>query len=126
MHVAPMSMHAHVCVGKIVYHGPREEVLPFFETLGFALPERADAAVFLQEVTSRNDQKVPASIHHFDVHPYVKNSGMHPHTQHSWSLFEVRLLSASTTLPSTISNKPRGHVCQCSNTIASSLSNPQC
>ena len=43
--------------GHIVYHGPREEVLPFFESLGFQLPERKGLADFLQEVTSPKDQK---------------------------------------------------------------------
>ncbi|KAK9806328.1 hypothetical protein WJX72_010375 [[Myrmecia] bisecta] len=43
--------------GCIVYHGPREQVLPFFESLGFKLPERKGTADFLQEVTSRKDQQ---------------------------------------------------------------------
>jgi len=42
--------------GSLVFHGPREEVLPFFESLGFKLPERKGVADFLQEVTSRKDQ----------------------------------------------------------------------
>ena len=46
--------------GVIVYHGPRAEIIPFFSTLGFALPERKGAADFLQEITSRKDQKVRA------------------------------------------------------------------
>lgn len=36
--------------GKIIFHGPRELVLPFFEGLGFACPERKGIAEFLQEV----------------------------------------------------------------------------
>ncbi|XP_031474141.1 pleiotropic drug resistance protein 1-like [Nymphaea colorata] len=43
--------------GHIVYHGPREHVLEFFESMGFRCPERKGIADFLQEVTSRNDQK---------------------------------------------------------------------
>ncbi|CAG7908065.1 unnamed protein product [Brassica rapa] len=42
--------------GKIVYHGPRGEVLRFFEECGFRCPERKGVADFLQEVISRKDQ----------------------------------------------------------------------
>ncbi len=44
--------------GYLVYHGPRESVLDFFEPLGFRCPERKGVADFLQEVTSRKDQQV--------------------------------------------------------------------
>ncbi|KAF2283073.1 hypothetical protein GH714_043817 [Hevea brasiliensis] len=43
--------------GQIVYQGPREDVLGFFEHMGFKCPERNGVADFLQEVTSRKDQK---------------------------------------------------------------------
>ncbi|KAG5551931.1 hypothetical protein RHGRI_010140 [Rhododendron griersonianum] len=43
--------------GQIVYQGPRECVLEFFEHMGFKCPERKGVADFLQEVTSRKDQK---------------------------------------------------------------------
>ncbi|BFG42856.1 hypothetical protein CerSpe_291300 [Prunus speciosa] len=43
--------------GQIVYQGPREQVLDFFESMGFKCPERKCVADFLQEVTSRKDQK---------------------------------------------------------------------
>ncbi|KAI5315668.1 hypothetical protein L3X38_044844 [Prunus dulcis] len=43
--------------GQIVYQGPREQVLDFFESMGFKCPERKGVADFLQEVTSRKDQK---------------------------------------------------------------------
>ncbi|KAG8643746.1 pleiotropic drug resistance protein 1 [Manihot esculenta] len=43
--------------GQIVYQGPREQVLGFFEHMGFKCPERKGVADFLQEVTSRKDQK---------------------------------------------------------------------
>ncbi|XP_050231595.1 pleiotropic drug resistance protein 1-like [Mercurialis annua] len=43
--------------GQIVYHGPRENVLEFFEYMGFKCPERKGVADFLQEVTSRKDQQ---------------------------------------------------------------------
>ncbi|XP_021831394.1 pleiotropic drug resistance protein 1-like [Prunus avium] len=43
--------------GQIVYQGPREQVLDFFESMGFKCPERKGVADFLQEVTSRKDQE---------------------------------------------------------------------
>eukprot|EP00268_Persea_americana_P059369 TRINITY_DN7275_c2_g1_i2.p1 TRINITY_DN7275_c2_g1~~TRINITY_DN7275_c2_g1_i2.p1 ORF type:complete len:1223 (-),score=195.79 TRINITY_DN7275_c2_g1_i2:74-3238(-) len=45
-----------LCEGQIVYHGPRENVLDFFKSLGFTCPERKNTADFLQEVTSKMDQ----------------------------------------------------------------------
>ncbi|KAJ0870682.1 putative ABC-type sulfate transporter [Helianthus annuus] len=42
--------------GMIVYHGPRSNVLEYFEGLGFKCPERKGVADFLQEVVSRKDQ----------------------------------------------------------------------
>ncbi|KAI6671954.1 hypothetical protein NL676_006839 [Syzygium grande] len=42
--------------GQVVYQGPRELVLDFFESMGFKCPGRKGAADFLQEVTSRKDQ----------------------------------------------------------------------
>ncbi|KAK1298163.1 Pleiotropic drug resistance protein TUR2 [Acorus calamus] len=42
--------------GQIVYQGPRENVVEFFESMGFKCPERKGVADFLQEVTSRKDQ----------------------------------------------------------------------
>ena len=59
MYVTPLM----VCItGNLVYHGPRENVMEFFESLGFACPERKGIADFLQEVTSRKDQKVPLHL----------------------------------------------------------------
>ncbi|XP_039124352.1 ABC transporter G family member 39-like [Dioscorea cayenensis subsp. rotundata] len=43
--------------GQIVYQGPREHVLEFFEYMGFKCPERKGVADFLQEVTSKKDQR---------------------------------------------------------------------
>ncbi|KAG9146577.1 hypothetical protein Leryth_014601 [Lithospermum erythrorhizon] len=43
--------------GRIVYQGPREHVIEFFESVGFRCPERKGVADFLQEVTSMKDQK---------------------------------------------------------------------
>ncbi|KAA8516689.1 hypothetical protein F0562_016805 [Nyssa sinensis] len=42
---------------QIVYQGPRENVLEFFEYMGFKCPERKGVADFLQEVTSKKDQE---------------------------------------------------------------------
>lgn len=36
--------------GQIVYQGPRQQVLHFFESMGFKCPERKGVADFLQEV----------------------------------------------------------------------------
>ncbi len=52
------KLHRAVRAGIIVYHGPREDVVPFFDGLGFEMPERKGVADFLQEITSRKDQKV--------------------------------------------------------------------
>ncbi|KAL5721099.1 Pleiotropic drug resistance protein 2 [Ranunculus cassubicifolius] len=43
--------------GQIVYQGPRENVLEFFEFMGFQCPKRKGVADFLQEVTSKKDQE---------------------------------------------------------------------
>ncbi|GAB2293594.1 transcription factor [Dionaea muscipula] len=43
--------------GLIVYQGPRENVLEFFESMGFKCPDRKGVADFLQEVTSKKDQQ---------------------------------------------------------------------
>ncbi|KAK1434148.1 hypothetical protein QVD17_11066 [Tagetes erecta] len=43
--------------GQIVYQGPREHTVEFFESCGFKCPERKGTADFLQEVTSKKDQE---------------------------------------------------------------------
>ncbi|KAL2227667.1 UNVERIFIED_CONTAM: Pleiotropic drug resistance protein 2 [Sesamum indicum] len=43
--------------GQIVYQGPRDNILDFFESIGFKCPERKGVADFLQEVTSKKDQE---------------------------------------------------------------------
>ncbi|KAG6550030.1 hypothetical protein Mapa_008543 [Marchantia paleacea] len=43
--------------GQVVYHGPRENILEFFESCGYKCPDRKGVADFLQEVTSRKDQE---------------------------------------------------------------------
>jgi ABC-type multidrug transport system ATPase subunit len=37
--------------GQIVYHGPRENAMDFFESCGFKCPERKGVADFLQEAS---------------------------------------------------------------------------
>ncbi|KAK4559504.1 hypothetical protein RGQ29_008643 [Quercus rubra] len=54
--------------GKIVYHGPRKNVLAFFEHCGFRCPPRKNIADFLQEVLSKKDQ--PKYWYHED-RPYT-------------------------------------------------------
>jgi ABC-type multidrug transport system ATPase subunit len=46
--------------GQIVYQGPRENVLEFFEDIGFKCPERKGVADFLQEVS---DPAEPNLLH---------------------------------------------------------------
>ncbi|KAK3272293.1 hypothetical protein CYMTET_19399 [Cymbomonas tetramitiformis] len=38
--------------GKPIYQGPREDILGYFDALGYAKPDRVDTADFLQELTS--------------------------------------------------------------------------
>lgn len=47
--------------GKVIYHGPVQEALPFFARLGFDCPTRKDPGSFLQEVTSPVGQRLYAS-----------------------------------------------------------------
>lgn len=44
--------------GKLVFQGPRDFVLPFFSSLGFACPRMKGTADFLQEVNTYTDQEV--------------------------------------------------------------------
>lgn len=46
-----------LCEGQIVYQGPCEGALEFFNFMGFKCPERKNVADFLQEVTSVKDQR---------------------------------------------------------------------
>uniref|UniRef100_A0A0E0JJJ1 ABC transporter domain-containing protein n=1 Tax=Oryza punctata TaxID=4537 RepID=A0A0E0JJJ1_ORYPU len=43
--------------GHIVYQGPKEKAVDFFESLGFICPHKKAIADFLLEVTSRKDQQ---------------------------------------------------------------------
>ena len=53
-----MLSSRHEYAGLIIYHGPRECILPFFNQLGFQCPKRKGVADFIQEVVSAKDQKV--------------------------------------------------------------------
>jgi len=55
--------------GKIIYHGPREMVLPFFEGLGFACPQRKGIAEFLQEVPTLAGERVVGQVGRGVAHP---------------------------------------------------------
>ena len=57
--------------GVVLFHGPRTDVLPFFQRLGFACPPRKDPAGFLQEVTSARDQAVRCPSWPWDAGPLV-------------------------------------------------------
>lgn len=49
--------------GQIVYHGPRVNVIEFFEYCGFKCPERKGIADFLQEVrTVRSHGYLPVHL----------------------------------------------------------------
>ncbi|KAL4637706.1 hypothetical protein ACB092_03G095300 [Castanea dentata] len=43
--------------GQVVYQGPRENILEFFEHVGFKCPDRKGVADFLQELISKRDQE---------------------------------------------------------------------
>lgn len=42
-----------LCEGRIVYQGPRDLALNFFEYMGFSCPKRKNVADFMQEVSSK-------------------------------------------------------------------------
>ena len=42
----------------MLFHGPCKEVMPFFQGLGFDIPERKGIPDFLQEVSGLRDQEV--------------------------------------------------------------------
>ncbi|KAL8089213.1 hypothetical protein AgCh_038848 [Apium graveolens] len=52
--------------GQVVYHGPRDNIMQFFEKCGFRCPPRKGVADFLQEVISKKDQ---AQFWHHDNQP---------------------------------------------------------
>lgn len=60
-HTSPHFCHPFPAPGRIIYHGPVNEVLPFFQTLGFDCPQRKDLPSFLLEVTTPAGQYQYAS-----------------------------------------------------------------
>ncbi|CAJ2656220.1 unnamed protein product [Trifolium pratense] len=48
--------------GEIVYQGPREHVLDFFESVGFKCPERKGVADFLQEITPSSNMTLGLQV----------------------------------------------------------------
>ncbi|KAL1819090.1 hypothetical protein ACET3Z_013959 [Daucus carota] len=70
--------------GQIVYQGPRDNILEFFETVGFKCPDRKGVGDFLQEVTSEKDQ---------EQYWYNKNEPYHyvsvPEFVHQFGSFHV-------------------------------------
>ena len=53
LHDAEHSVsHADLLRRLLMFHGPINEAVPFFEAMGFRCPERKDHASFLQEVTT--------------------------------------------------------------------------
>ena len=61
--------------GKLVYHGPREDIIPFFEQQGMHCPERKADSDFLQEVTSRKDQQVTHTTTRMYAHLHSPRRG---------------------------------------------------
>jgi hypothetical protein len=57
--------------GRLVFHGPREMIMPFFQDQGFACPLGKGDADFLQEVTTPGEQQ-------------VERAGKHVATQERW------------------------------------------
>uniref|UniRef100_H3H0T0 ABC transporter domain-containing protein n=1 Tax=Phytophthora ramorum TaxID=164328 RepID=H3H0T0_PHYRM len=48
--------------GEIIYHGPRDEAVAYFETLGFQCPEGRDAADFLLDLGTNMQKKYEAAL----------------------------------------------------------------
>lgn len=46
-----------LAAGRVVFHGPREEILPFFQSLSIECPPRRGVPDFLQDVTLPSDQE---------------------------------------------------------------------
>ncbi|RLN10353.1 hypothetical protein BBJ28_00017641 [Nothophytophthora sp. Chile5] len=48
--------------GEIIYHGPREQAVPYFETLGFKCPPGRDAADFLLDLGTNMQYKYQSAL----------------------------------------------------------------
>ncbi|KAM0939679.1 putative ABC-type sulfate transporter [Dioscorea sansibarensis] len=82
--------------GHIVYQGPREHVLDFFDFMGFRCPERKGIADFLQEVTSKKDQ----DKYWFNVNQQPFSYISAPEFAESFKTFHVgRYISDSLSIP---------------------------
>lgn len=44
--------------GRILYHGPVQDAVPFFSSQGFVCPERKDVPSFLLEVTTAKGERL--------------------------------------------------------------------
>lgn len=56
--------------GKILYHGPRNSALEFFESCGFKCPERKGVADFLQEASPQQLNGSFISIYQLEAHKF--------------------------------------------------------
>lgn len=52
------SFYTWIDAGHTLYHGPRKDIMDFFRSMGFDLPERKGIPDFLQEVSGLKDQQV--------------------------------------------------------------------
>ena len=43
--------------GQIIYHGPRDEAVPYFSSIGYDVPPSVDVADFLQELPTEEGQR---------------------------------------------------------------------
>jgi len=59
-----------LCEGQIVYQGPREGALEFFNFMGFKCPERKNVADFLQEVCCVQLRNC-GILYNLEYEPYV-------------------------------------------------------
>uniref|UniRef100_H3GD44 ABC transporter domain-containing protein n=1 Tax=Phytophthora ramorum TaxID=164328 RepID=H3GD44_PHYRM len=75
--------------GEVMYHGPRDHALPYFESLGFQCPPHRDTADFLldlgtnQQVKYQNALPVGMTKHPrwpFEFGQFFQRSGMYRHT----------------------------------------------
>ncbi|KAG6578148.1 ATP-binding cassette (ABC) Superfamily [Phytophthora cinnamomi] len=56
--------------GEVMYHGPRVQTLPFFESLGFKCPPGRDVADFLLDLGTKQQGKYQARLpRHLEKHP---------------------------------------------------------
>ncbi|RDY09362.1 ABC transporter G family member 39, partial [Mucuna pruriens] len=96
--------------GYIIYQGPRENVLNFFESVGFKCPQRKGVADFLQEVTSKNDQEQywfprDKPYHYVSVHEFVAHFNNFYIGQQLSQELQVPYDQAKTHLPALVKDK---------------------